>query len=86
MNAEDKAAPTPEAIAEESRRVHRLRLVVQMALGIIAQGELPYQEASDLMLATRRLALQLFPGKEEAYDLIYRPKFQRLMREIYRLQ
>jgi len=86
VNAEEKAPPTPEAIAEESRRVHRLRLVVQMALGVIAQGELPYQEASDLMMATRRLALELFPGKNEAYDLIYRPKFQRLMRELYRLQ
>jgi hypothetical protein len=86
MNAEERVAPTPEAIAEENRRVHRLRMVVQMALGIIAQGELPYQEASDLMMATRRLALQLFPGKEETYDLIYRPKFQRLMSEVYRLQ
>ena len=86
MNTEEKVPPTPAAIAEESRRVHRLRLVVQMALGVIAQGELPYQEASDLMMATRRLALELFPGKDATYDLIYRPKFQRLMRELYRLQ
>jgi hypothetical protein len=86
MNAENKVPPTPEAIAEESRRVHRLGLVVQMALGVIAQGNLPYQEASELVMATRRLALQLFPGKEETYDLIYHPNFQRLMREVYRLQ
>lgn len=86
MNGEGKVAPSHEAIAEESRRVHRLRLIVQMALGVIAQGKLPYEEASGLMMATRRLALQLSPGKEDAYDLIYRPKFQRLMRELYRLQ
>lgn len=86
MNGEGKVAPSPEAIAEESRRVHRLRLIVHMALEVIAQGKLPYEEASDLMMATRRLALELFPGKEDTYDLIYRPKFQRLMRELYRLQ
>lgn len=86
MTAEDKVTPTPEAIAEESRRVHRLRLVVQMSLEIIAQGRLPYEEASELMMATRRLALQMFPGKEETYDLIYQPKFRRLMGELYRLQ
>ena len=86
MNAEDKPTPTPEAIAEESRRMRRLRLVVQLALEIIAQGELPYEEASNLAMATRRVALQLFPGKEQTYDLIYRPKFQRLMQEVYRLQ
>jgi hypothetical protein len=36
--------------------------------------------------ATRRLALDMFPGKERAFDLLYRPKFQRVMHEIYRLQ
>lgn len=86
MNAENRVPSTPEAIAEEGRKVHRLRLVVQMALGVVAQGNLPYQEALELMMATRRFALELFPGKEETYDLIYRPKFQRLMREVYQLQ
>ena len=86
MSANDSLTPTPEAIAEESRRVRRLRLVVNMALGIIAQGDLPYEEAADLATATRRLALQLFPGKEQTYDLIYQPKFLHLIREVYRLQ
>lgn len=86
MDTREKPAPTSEAIAEENRRMRRLRLVVQLALEVIAQGKLPYEEASELTMATRRVALQLFPGKEDAYDLIYRPKFQRLMSEVYRLQ
>ncbi len=81
-----KRLPTQEEIDEESRRVRRLRIAVQLALDIIGQGELPIEEASELMAATRRVALQLFPGKERAFDLIYRPKFQRLMAEIYRIQ
>ncbi len=85
MDAEGKRTPTKEEIDEESRRVRRLRIVVSLALEIIAQGRLPIEEAHDLVAATRRVALQLFPGKEDVYDLIYRPKFQRLMNEVYRL-
>lgn len=85
MNAEDRQPPSPEAIAEESRRVRRLRVVVQLALQLIAQGDLPYDEASELVSATRRVAVQLFPGKEATFDLIYLPKFQRLLSEVYRL-
>jgi hypothetical protein len=83
---ESKGYPTPQEIDEESRRVRRLRIVVQLALDIISQGDLPLEEASNLVTATRRVALEMFPGKEETFDLIYRPKFKRLMQEIYRIQ
>jgi hypothetical protein len=86
MSEADKRASTTQEIDEESRRVRRLRIAVQLALDVISQGELPPEEAAELMAATRRVALQLFPGKEHAFDLIYRPKFQRLMAEVYRLQ
>jgi hypothetical protein len=78
--------PTPAAIDEESRRVRRLRIVVGLALNVIAQGELSIEEAYEMMAATRRVAEQLFPGKGETFDLIYRPKFRRLINEVYRLQ
>lgn len=86
MDEETKSAPMPEAIDEESRRIRRLRIAVNLAMEVIAQGGLPYEEASALVQATRRAAVELFPGKEATFDLLYRPKFQRLMREVYRLQ
>jgi hypothetical protein len=85
MSEDGKRAPSKEEIDEESRRVRRLRIVVNLALDIIAQGEMSIEEAHNLVAATRRVALQLFPGKEDVYDLIYRPKFQRLINEVYRL-
>jgi hypothetical protein len=33
----------------------------------------------------RRQALMLFPGKETAFDIIYRPRFQRAITETYQL-
>jgi len=44
------------------------------------------EEAAEMIAATRRFALKLFPGKERAFDLLYRPKFQRVMHSVYRLQ
>ncbi len=86
MGEEASRVPSKEEIDEESKRVRRLRIVVSLALSIIAQGEMPLEEAQDLAAATRRVALTLFPGKDDVYDLIYRPKFQQLINEVYRLQ
>jgi hypothetical protein len=47
---------------------------------------MPVEEASELIASARKTALTMFPGKELAYDLIYRPRFQRLMTEKYNLQ
>ncbi|MCL4523327.1 MAG: hypothetical protein M1453_15170 [Acidobacteria bacterium] len=78
--------PTQAEIDEESRRTRRLRIVVNLTLDLIGQGQLSYDEAAELVAAARRVALQLFPDKGETYDLIYAPKFQRLMRQLYRIQ
>ena len=86
MNSIQPVSPTNAEIDEESRRVRRLRIVVNLSLSLIAQGDLPYEEAQEIAAAARRLAEQLFPGKGEVYDLLYRPKFCRLINEIYRLQ
>lgn len=86
METEAKRAPSQTEIDEESRRARRLRILVNLALSTIADGELTVEEAASVVAATRRVALDLFPGKDFVFDLIYRPKFQRLMNEVYRLQ
>ena len=79
-------APTQEEIDEESRRIRRLRILVRLTLDTIAGGDLSAEEAAGMVAATRRVALEMFPGKERAFDLIYRPQFQRVMHAVYRLQ
>ena len=85
MTELQRRVPSKEEIDEESRRVRRLRIVVHLSLSLIAQGNLPFEEAQEIAAATRRMALALFPGKEDVYDLIFRPKFQQLIAEVYRL-
>ena len=72
-------------IQEEARRVRRLQLVVGLVMNLIGQDDdLPLEEAAELVAATRKYALNLFPDKEETYDMIYQSRFRRLMFEKYR--
>ena len=78
--------PTKADIDEESRRIRRLRVVVNLTLSVIAQGGVPYEEAQEMVIAAKRLAENLFPGKGDVFDLLYRPQFRRLINDVYRLQ
>ena len=76
---------TPEEIKEEDRRLRHLQLVVGLTMSTISQTNVSLEEASRMVAATRQLALRLFPGKELAFDLIYQPRFRRLLAERFNL-
>jgi hypothetical protein len=73
--------------AEEARKIRRLQIMVGMVMSVISQDpNLTLEEASELAAGAKRAALAMFPGKELAYDLLYKPRLQRLMNERFRLQ
>ena len=72
-------------IEEENRRLRTLRLLVDFALAYLAQTNLPLEEAQAVVEGVKKQALRLFPDKEETFDLIYLPRFRRLLREKYQL-
>jgi hypothetical protein len=74
-----------EEILEENRKIRRLQIAVDLVLNLVAQSDIPIEEASELVAQTRRFALNLFPDKAQVYDIIYQPKFKRLLVEKYRL-
>ena len=74
-------------IEDENRRIRRLQIMMNMVMSVISQDpSLTIEQASELVANTKRAALAMFPDKEFAYDIIYKPRLQRLMRERYRLQ
>ena len=84
------STPTPTALSseaqEEARLLRRLQMMMNLVMQTIAQdSSLSIDEASQMIADSRRAALAMFPGKELAYDLIWRPRFQRLMRERFRI-
>ena len=83
MDGAPSFPPTPAEIDEESRNIRRLRVVVNLSLSLIAEGDLPLAEAQKLAASARHLAEDLFPGKGDVYELVYGSKFYRLIRAIY---
>jgi hypothetical protein len=84
--SETSAPPPSPADMEEARLIRRMQLMMNLVMQTIAQdSSLSIDEASQMIADARTAALSMFPGKELAYDLIWRPRFQRLMRERFRI-
>ena len=72
---------------EEARKIRRLQLTISMVMSVIGQDpDLTVEEASAMAANARSAALAMFPDKEFAYDILYKPRLQRLMNERFRLQ
>jgi hypothetical protein len=73
--------------AEEARKIRRLQVMMSMVMSVISQDpDLTLEEAAEMAANARRAALGMFPDKELAYDILYRPRLQRLINERFRLQ
>jgi hypothetical protein len=68
-------------IREENRKIRFLRFLVDFSLLSIQRDDLTYGEATKVVEDVKRAATNLFPGKEETFELIYRPRFQRVIDE-----
>jgi hypothetical protein len=72
---------------EEARKIRRLQIMISMVTSVISQDpDLTIEEASELVANAKRAALAMFPDKEFAYDILYKPRLQRLLNERFRLQ
>jgi hypothetical protein len=69
------------SVMDEERRMRRLRILVDLTAAVLAQENLTTDEALDLINATKRTVLRLFPGEEQTYDIIYGRRFARILRE-----
>jgi len=82
-----EAAGNPNDTEDESRKIRRLQVMMSMVMSVIGQDpNLTLEEASELAAGAKRAALAMFPDKELAFDLLYRPRLQRLMQERFRMQ
>ncbi len=70
-----------DQIREEDEKMKLLKTIVDLTAAILVQGQISRTEALDLIHATKRKVLSIFPDKEETYNLIYQPRFERLLRE-----
>jgi hypothetical protein len=78
---------SPQEMEEERRKLRRLQIMMSMVMSVISQdADLSVEEASEMAANAKRAALAMFPDKEFAYDILYKPRLQRLMAERFHLQ
>ncbi|MGD0398503.1 MAG: hypothetical protein ABSC04_06270 [Syntrophobacteraceae bacterium] len=76
---------TEAEIKEENKRIRHLSRLVDFSLALIAQSPMPLDEAQRIVQAVRQQAMRLFPGKEQTFELLYTPRFRRLIAEKFKL-
>jgi hypothetical protein len=81
VSAETGDGPDADALAEEQRRLDRLRRVVDVTCALLRQPRLTHDEAVELVAVARRQVLDLFPAKEDVFDLVLAPRFERILEE-----
>ena len=79
-------ATNKEELLAEERKLRRLRRAMDVAAALLREVDLTLEEAQDVVNHAKQTALQLFPGKEETFDIIYGPRFRRILVEKYQLQ
>ena len=77
---QDRSAES-NLLQEEHRRMRYLRVLVDFTAQLIIQSRMNHQEAERIVEGMRQQILRLFPGKKETYDIIYRPRFERIINE-----
>ena len=71
-------------IEMEDKLIRRLRFLVNLTFATIAQDDsLTLEQAWEHVLALKGAAVAMFPGKEATFDLLYMPRFSRLLAERY---
>jgi hypothetical protein len=75
-----------EALIAEERKIQRLGRAMDLAVVLLWQVDLTLAEAQEVVQHAKQTALQLFPDKEETFDLIYGSRFRRVLVEKYQLQ
>jgi hypothetical protein len=75
----------PGALFAEENQLRRLRRAMDITAALLWKVDLTLAEAQDVVSHAKRTALQLFPDKKATFELIYRPRFQRILSEKYQL-
>jgi len=69
-------------IEHENKMIRRLRFLVDLTFATIAQdNDMTLELGWEHVLSLKGAAVAMFPGKEETFDLVYLPRFSRLLSE-----
>jgi len=69
-------------IQEEKKKIRRLRVLVDLTTNVLYQdAALTREEAQQLVWGAEKAILKMFPDKQQTFDIVLRPRFERILRE-----
>ena len=75
-----------DPVAEEAVRARKLQRSVDVSLALITHSpDLTVGASIDIVIAARRIALELFPESGDTFDMLYRPRLMRAITERFGL-
>lgn len=77
--------PSKEALLGENKNIYYLRFMVDLTFNLICTSDMTREEAARHVAGLKDFSVKLFPGKEDVFDLVYGPKFKRLLTDKYKL-
>ena len=79
-------AANNDLLHAEEKKLRRLGRAMDVAVALLWRIDLTLEEAQDVVNHAKHTALQLFPDKEDTFDLIYGARFRRILVEKFHLQ
>jgi hypothetical protein len=70
---------------EEDKKIRDLQRIVDFTCYVLRQQAMSLEEAQKLVVGVKKMALRLFPDKEETFDLIYGARFRRILMERFHI-
>lgn len=69
-------------IEEEKKKMRRLRFLVDLTTNVLYQdSSLTLEDARQLVNSTEKAILNMFPGKEQTFNIVLLPRFERILYE-----
>ena len=69
-------------IEEEQTKIRRLRFLVDLTTSVLYQDEkMTIHEARVIVRNTEKAILAMFPDKQETFDIVLLPRFERILQE-----
>jgi len=82
LSHESNSVRSAAEIDDELRKLRRVQILVGMVSSVLSQDpDLTPRRSQELIANCKATALTMFPGKELAFDLIYKPRLERVVRE-----
>jgi hypothetical protein len=79
--ADQRKMTKAEESIEEDKKIRQLQRIVDFACCVLRQQEMSLEEAQGLIGGVKKMALRLFPDKEQTFELIYGSRFRRILME-----